>query len=251
MPTRAEGPTPPPGRGNGKEWKFENLTEKQGAAFSWIFRRDPTLWRALNYRTGQLTRNHSNAFLISHILDAVYALRDTPGLLKLLAGATANYHIVNGGRGRESYEIMGAVHEILRLGHLTAPADPIDVIGYIEEVLPEGENDPLLQKRQIEIDGILRSGIALEFKLAVSGFKVPDHKMKDQASRYARILRDGKITGVQYHITSPQIDSAAIRTLAETIPGVKVFRYDSLLTSDGRLNTRREEIDTDFHLWTF
>jgi hypothetical protein len=187
--------------------------------------------------------------LIAHILDAVCNLRDAPGLLRLLANATRNYHIGNSKRGRESHEIMGAVHEILRLGQLTMPEDPVDAINYVEDVFPPGKGSTPSGKEQIEIDGVLRSGAALEFKLATSGLKELDEKQKDQAQRYAQILKDGKISGVQYHITTPELGPKVIKFLVETIPGVRIFRYDSLITKSGQLNTHSEEIDTDLYLW--
>jgi hypothetical protein len=225
---------------------LDDLTPRQRAAQDWILRRDALLWREMNSRSPQLSeRRIYGTFLLPHLLDAVHNLLDIPGLLKLLSHATGSYWIGQArGRMRESSEIMGAVHEVLRLGGITTQGDPVEVINFIEDV----NHSP---KNKIEIDGVLRSGTAIECKLATSGFNQLDDKQKDQAVRYGRILADGKIIGVQYHVSSPSIDPAVIRFLAETIPRVRIFRYASLITPNDRVNTNREEIDTDLALWDF
>lgn len=223
-----------------------DLTPRQRVAQEWILRRDECLWREMNSRSPQLSeRRIYGTFLLPHLLDAVHNLLDIPGLLQLLSHATSAYWIGRArGRMREGSEIMGAVHEVLRLGGITTQGDPVEVINFVEDV----NHSP---KNKIEIDGVLRSGTAVECKLATSGLNQLDDKQKDQAVRYGRVLADGKIIGVQYHITSPSIDPAVIRFLAETIPQVRVFRYASLITPNDRVNTSREEIDTDLALWDF
>ncbi|MDD5382650.1 MAG: hypothetical protein PHH60_03235 [Candidatus Margulisbacteria bacterium] len=221
-------------RGGGRNgWTFDRLSREQRMAAEWLGRKDPRLLRELLYRTAQLTRTYHGCYLIEHILTAVQALKNTPGLLRLLSNATGQYRIGDHRRiAREGNEIMGAAHEILRLGHLTSADDPVDVINYVEE--HEGVST--------EMDGILRSGVALEMKMATSGLAALTEKQQDQAKRYAQLLKAGKIAGVAYHITAPDIGLEAVKFLLETIPGVKIYRYQSLITETGRVDDSAMEI---------
>lgn len=238
------------GIGGRNGWSTDNLSERQRVAWDWLSKKDGRLSRAMSCRTNTLTRIYRGTYLMGLLLDAIFALRDTPGLPRLLSNTTASYFIENHGRhSRETYEIMGAVHEVLRLGHLTTPEDPILVIGYVETVFPPGGGATPSGKEQIEIDGVSQAGIAFEFKLSTNGLNKLDEKQKDQAQRYARLLKDGKIKGAQYHITAKEISPEVIQFLAETIPGVRIFHYDSLIDQAGQLNTQSQEIDTDFYLW--
>lgn len=239
----AGGPCSCGGRvGNG--WSIDNLSERQKIAWDWLAKKDGHLSKAMNCCTPILTRIYHGTYLMGLILDAIFALRDTPGLLRLLSHTTAGYFIDNHGRhSRETHEIMGAVHEVLRLGHLTTPEDPVLVVGSVETVFPPGKGATPSGKEQIEVDGVSQFGIAFECKLSTNGLYKLDENQQDQAQRYARLLKDGKIKGVQYHITAKEIGPAVIQFLAETIPGVRIFHYDSLINPQtGQLNTRSKEI---------
>jgi hypothetical protein len=230
---RAGGPGSCSG-GGGKGWRPTELTPQQREAYNWIERRDPTLlWEMGHARSSLLIRDHQGQYLMPHVLDAVFVLKDARGILNLLVKTTRNYRLSGENSYRCDREILGAVHEVLRLGHISTPQNPVVRIGREIRITLPGGSDTI----SFEIDGHLSSGVALEFKLATRGRFFFDRKRKEQARRYARALELRRITGVEYHITAPDIPAEVIRFLARTIPGVKIFLYASLFDQEGRLIT--------------
>lgn len=56
-------------------------------------------------------------------------------------------------------------------------------------------------------------------------------KFRNQARKIGAAIKEGRFATVEYHITAPDIDPKLIEYLKKTIPGVKIYRYDSIFSS--------------------
>jgi len=207
------------------------LNEKQQRAMNFIrgLRRGERIWSRMTKSDAFLVKEWHGQILLPPVLEAVEELRDIPGLPSTLPSL--------GGKGWWS---IGAAHELIRLAWLDFSTETLAAIG--KQVPVAGQHGGQQLDGTLEIDGLTSAGVGIEIKLATDGFSYLAENGRCQAAKYGLAVKRGWLKEVQYHLTTPKVDQAAVESLREVIPALRIFQYNGLFLPNGEINVQTNAV---------